>query len=102
MPATTTPSVGTGVRELRERRLQIVEVAVGVEVLEVDVRDDRDVGRQRMERAIVFVRLGDEHRAAAVPQVRSAAAERASTITAGSSPACGGSRPIIAVVVVFP
>ena len=77
MPATTAPPAAHRARELREGGLEVREVAVRVEVLEIDVRDDRDVGRERMERAVVFVRLGDDDPAAAEPEVRAAAAERA-------------------------
>ena len=47
------------VGEVDERLLQVVEAAVALHVLVIDVRDHRDRRRQLQERPIALVRLGD-------------------------------------------
>src|SRR6266536_80596 len=58
------------VRELDERVDDLVQVAVAVEMVRLDVRDDGDVGRQLEEGAVVLVRLRDEEVAPAQARVR--------------------------------
>ena len=46
-------------------------------MLEVDVRDDGDLGLERVERTVEFVRLDDDDAAMPEPEVRAAATETA-------------------------
>ena len=62
------------VGEVDERLLQVVEAAVVLEVLVIDVRHHRNRRQQLQERPVAFVRLGDHQLAASEPRV---AAERA-------------------------
>ena len=57
------------VGELHERRLQVVEVPVRLEVLAIDVRDDGEPGRQLQERSITLVGFRDEIFAASEPGI---------------------------------
>ena len=52
--------------ERGERRLDVRQARVVVQVVGLDVGDDRDVGREQQERPVALVRLGDEVQAGAV------------------------------------
>lgn len=56
------PVEGDAVRECDERVVDPVETAVEVHVLRVDIRDDREDGREAHEITVALVRLGDEER----------------------------------------
>src|SRR5262249_19748151 len=95
------------VGEVDERLLEVVEAAVVLEMLVVDVRNHRNRRKQFEERPIALVRFSDHQLAAAEPRI---AAERAQPPAAtappmtavGSRPARSSTSAIIDVVVVFP
>jgi hypothetical protein len=57
-------------RELDERVFDLFVRAVMIEVLGIDVRDHGDGRREAQERAVAFVRLGDEQISRAEPRIR--------------------------------
>src|SRR5580704_5727384 len=50
----------SGAHERRERRANVVEIAIDIEMVGFDVRHDGDRRRQREEGTVVFIRLDDE------------------------------------------
>src|SRR6187397_1031495 len=54
---------------MRERRGDVLEILVDVEVIGLDVGHDRDVGRQAQEGSVVLVRLDHKQLVAFVAQI---------------------------------
>ena len=86
-PRITAPKNGTLSAKRANVSWMSVEVAVGVEVLEVDVGDDREHRREREERAVELVGLGDEVVAGPRRAVPPTSRSRPPTMTVGSRPA---------------
>src|SRR5262249_49297404 len=81
------------VHEAQEGLLDVREVAVGVEVLAVDVRDHGDGRRQLQERAVGLVGLRDHVLAAAQASARAQHAEPSPDHHRGIEPAPGRRAP---------
>jgi hypothetical protein len=90
-------------RELRERFPDFAYSAgINIEMILLDVGDDGDCGRQRVKRAIVFIRLDDEELVRARAQVSVPRSNPPTGRPVGSRPAERSASVVITVVVVLP
>ncbi len=77
-------------QEIRERLAHAIEIArVVLEMIGIDVRDDRDHRRQQQERAVGFIRFGDEILARTEARVSAGGNELAADDECGIEPGFG-------------
>ena len=88
--------------ELDEGVLDLVEPAIMVEMLGIDVGDDRDRAVEAQEAAVALVGLDHHPVALAEPRVRAVALMMPPLITVGSIPPASSNAATIEVVVVLP
>src|SRR5262249_3642192 len=93
---------GDLVQEGQESRLNILEVSVIVEMVRLNVRDDRDGRRKEQEGAVALVGFKDNIIALASLALLPIVFKSPPTTIVGSKPALSRTVAIIDVVVVFP